>query len=126
MVMTTDSLAASPGDSSTGRISSALAVDQARAPAIALTVDLGPERRLAAAVFKRAAADLEGGHGISSSKRQEMNAGYDALEWVQEAGESFKFWGDVARRDWRDARRAMLRYGRPHLRRHGRWLERPY
>ncbi|MCH7825656.1 MAG: hypothetical protein IH849_12710 [Acidobacteria bacterium] len=115
--MTTDSHA-SPGDSSTGQLSPALAVTDA--------VDLDPERRLAAAVFERAAADLEGGHSISSSKRQEMNAGYDALEWAHEAGESFRFWCDVARRDWRDARRAMLRYGRPHLRSHGRWLQRPY
>ena len=108
--MTTDSHA-SPGDSSTGQLSAALAVDKvAELPVIALTdaVDLDGERRLAAAVFERAAADLEGGHGISAGRKQEREARGDAIEWAQEAGPVFRFWATLAGRDWRCARKALL------------------
>ena len=67
-----------------------------------------PERCLAIAVFKRALADLNGSH-ISSGRRQERMAGYEALEWVHDAGPDFRFWADVAGRDWRYVRASLLR-----------------
>ncbi len=84
-----------------------------------------PERRLAAAIFERAVADLEGGHSIfKRSSRAERFADQFAEEWVREADEGFRFWCDVAGRDWREVRRAMLRRDRPYLRRTTRWLGR--
>ena len=103
---------ASPRDSSTGQLSG--------------PVDLGPERRLAAAVFKRAAADLAGGHVSSGHHlRAERYASAEAEEWVREAGPEFRFWCDVAGRDWHDVRRSMLkRRGQPYMRTSRGWLKR--
>ena len=64
--------------------------------------DLDGARRLAAAVFERAKRDMSG--ALLNGK-----AGRDAREWVQEAGPTFRFWCVVAGRDWRMARRELLR-----------------
>ncbi len=91
-------------------------------------VDLDGERRLAAAIFERAAADLAGGHVRSVGHvPAERHASAEAEEWVLEAEDGFRFWCwcDVAGRDWRDVRGALLRRrGQPYLRTCRGWLTR--
>ena len=94
MVMATDSHASSPGDSSTGRLSSAL-------------VDLDPERRLAAAVLDRAVRDINGSRCTNGS-RQERIAPLEALTFIEDAGEMFEFWATLAGREPCCLRRALL------------------
>ena len=63
-------------------------------------VDLDPERRLAAAVLNRAVRDINGSHCTNGS-RQERVAPFEALTFIEDAGEAFTFWG-------RRSRAAML------------------
>ena len=92
--MTTDIHASSPGDSSTGQLSSA-------------PVDLDPERRLAAAVLERAVRDINGSR-CTNGHRQERVAPFEALTFIEDAGEMFEFWADLAGREPCCLRRALL------------------
>jgi hypothetical protein len=83
-----------------------LRIPQETALEIALLPD--GERRLAAATFERCAADLADSHVSRRLCRSERFAREDALEWVQASGPRFGIWCDVAGRDWRDVRRALL------------------
>ena len=71
---------------------------------------LDAERCLAVAVFQRAAADLAGRHVISNLTREERFARHNARRWVEEAGPGFRFWSEVAGRDWCRARAALMKH----------------
>ena len=97
-------------------------------------VDLDPERRLAAAVLNRAVRDINGSR-CTNGHRQKRLAPFEALTFIEDAGEMFEFWATLAGRDPCCVRRGLLRRvpqerltqvraGRAEATERSRWLER--
>lgn len=62
---------------------------------------------LARGVFQRAARDLTG-RCLGGESEKPDNVRAEALAWVREAGEGFRFWSAAAGVDWRLVREQLL------------------